>query len=182
MAEYASRQLKKIESAIIFLVAEVSKYSKNPKPLVLHSVRVGTKLIDMDSPAEVAIAGFLHDLVEDTKCTASTIRKKFGKKVAAYVQAMTMDYKYTDYHERWFEAMQRLKKLGKYALLIKLVDSDDNIPYYSKIMSRKDLVALLWKAELVQKMVKKDWCKTDVFGRFSRAIQKIKREKAIKPA
>ncbi|GEM_PF-2735455 len=178
---YTSKQLKEIERAIIFLVAEVSKYSKNPKPLVLHSVRVGTKLIDMNSPVEVVIAGFLHDLIEDTKCTASVIRKKFGTKVAAYVQAMTMNYKYTDYRERWFEARQRLKNLDRYALLIKLVDSEDNIRYYSKIMSKKDLAVLLWKAELVQKTVKKDWSKTEVFGRFSRAIQKIKHKKAIKP-
>jgi replicative DNA helicase len=94
---------------------------------------------------------------------------------------MTMDYKYTDYHERWLDAVRRLEKLGKYALLIKLLDSADNIPYYATRMNKKNLAIMLWKAELVQKAAKKDWGKSEAFAQFRKTIQEIKRAEAIEP-
>lgn len=80
----------KIEKAIIMLVYCVIRKCRNPKPVILHSLRVGLKLQELNQSKEVVIAGILHDLIEDTNCKISQIKKKFGSKVAKLVSACSL--------------------------------------------------------------------------------------------
>ena len=57
-----------LEQAIIFLVTTFQQSGNNPKPVILHSIRVALFLYEYHYPEEVIIAGALHDLVEDTNC------------------------------------------------------------------------------------------------------------------
>jgi len=172
--EYTDAQRKKIEKAISLLVIEVNRYSRNPKPLILHSIQVGIKLMEFRASHEVVIAGFLHDLIEDTNCSLLTIKKSFGGKVATYVAAMTMDYSISDYKIRWYDNIKRLKKLGRYAVLLKLIDSADNLPFYSRVLkSRKKKKKMLWKVYLVLKTAKKDWSRLPLYKDFGSLYKEI---------
>lgn len=176
---YSNQQLKKIESAVSFLVAQYTIFSKNAKPAILHSVKVGAKLMEFNMPTDVVIAGFLHDLLEDTKCTKQMIQKKFGRRVANYVVALTMDYQFTFYQDRWYDGMNRIKKAGRNILLIKLIDSNDNLPYYVARLKHDTLGLLLWRVHLVLSVTKKEWGHLGLYRQFGAAYRAVKKSKKI---
>lgn len=133
-----------IEKAITMVVDCVRKNCRNPKPLILHSIRVGLKLVELKQPQKVVLAGILHDLVEDTNCTLGQIKKEFGPKVANLVSALTQE-KIKDYKKRWHILLSKIKKVGRGAMIIKVVDMHENLPYLLLIKNRQELKTILWK-------------------------------------
>ena len=140
------QELKEIERAIIMLVEHVSKKCLNPKPVILHSIRVGMKLIELKQPNEVIIAGILHDLVEDTDCTMEEIKRDFCKKVADLVSAVTQE-KIKDYKKRWHILMDKIKKAGRVAMVIKIVYMNENLPYVRLIKNQETFKITCWKLQ-----------------------------------
>jgi (p)ppGpp synthase/HD superfamily hydrolase len=112
VTKYSLKDRKEIERAIIFLVKKIQERCYNEKPLILHSIRVGVQLIELCEEKETIIAGFLHDLLEDTDCKIVEIEKKFGKKVAKLVLACTFDKNIKDYKERWQKSVSNIKRGG----------------------------------------------------------------------
>jgi len=137
-----------IEKAIIMAVDCIGRKCRNPKPVLLHSLRVGFKLQELNQPKEVVITGILHDLIEDTDCEINQIKREFGPKVAKLVSACSQA-KGKDYKVRWHKLLNNVKKTGKEAMLIKVVDGDDNLPYTSLVKSSKELEKVLWKHQMV---------------------------------
>ena len=181
MKSYSKKELFKIEKSIVFLVKYVTESNSNPKPLILHSVNVGTKLLELKLPIDVVVAGFLHDVVEDTKCNIIDIKKEFGTKVANIVSALTQDYKYELYLDRWYDAEKRIDKIGKYGWLIKMIDARDNLPYYSKIIKKKSRIyEMMWKHNLIITKTKKDWRKLKEFKDYNNLSNKVKKKWKIK--
>jgi len=121
---------QKIEKAIIYLVDSFDKSGHNPKPVVLHSIRVGIMLSAMDKPDEVVIAGILHDIIEDTAVTIEEIQKDFGKEVAVLVQSCTFDPTIADKTKQYKDAFQRSLILGRDSLEIRAVDIYTNSFFY----------------------------------------------------
>ena len=142
---YTPANQKEIEKAIIFMVKKFSENCKNKKPVIMHSIRVGFKLMDLGKSIEVIQAGILHDLIEDSDCTKEDIEDTFGKKVANLVSALTFDETIEDYKERWREAIQRIIDAGTDAMIIKIVDNMENLPYFAKIYDKKRKKELIWK-------------------------------------
>ncbi|XOU94947.1 MAG: HD domain-containing protein [Candidatus Kerfeldbacteria bacterium] len=178
MQKYTKKELFKIEKSIIFLVKYVTESNSNPKPLILHSVNVGTKLLELKIPLDIVVAGFLHDVVEDTKCTNKKIEKEFGKKVSRIVSALTQDYKYKYYKDRWRNAEKRINKIGKYCWLIKMIDARDNLPYYSTIIKKKLRISeMMWKYKLViRNSKKKNWSQLDEFKSCNSLVNEVKKK------
>jgi (p)ppGpp synthase/HD superfamily hydrolase len=58
-------------------------------PYILHPVHVAIILLKHGFPEEVAIAGVLHDVVEDCDVTPDEIRSSFGDAVAGLVLGVT---------------------------------------------------------------------------------------------
>ena len=54
-------------------------------PYIVHPIEVGEFLENFMLSDEVVAAGYLHDVVEDTKFTLDDIRNGFGDKVATFV-------------------------------------------------------------------------------------------------
>jgi len=131
----------------------ISKGCRNPKPIILHSIRVGLKLFELRQPKEVVLAGILHDLVEDTDCTIGQIKKTFGAKVAKLVTAVTQE-KVADYKKRWHILMEKIKKVGKPAMILKLVDMNENLAYILLVKNRKELEAIRWKHNFAMSQLK----------------------------
>ena len=121
---------EEIERAIQYLVHSFESSGDNPKPVILHSTRVGMKLYDRGYEEHVVVAGFLHDLVEDTAVTADEIRPWFGDDVANIVEAASFDEDIDDYLERHLEIYERCFALGRPAVAVKAADLLDNSDYY----------------------------------------------------
>ena len=121
---------KQIEEAIKFLVFAIHGSGKNPKPVILHSVRVGLHLYNLGYDKDIVIAGILHDIVEDTNVKIEEVETKFGQKIAELVEANSVDENIEDKTERCQENFERCRKLGKDALIVKAADFFDNLDYY----------------------------------------------------
>lgn len=58
-------------------------------PYVVHPTEVANLLLTAKASPNLIVAGFLHDLLEDTNCTLNTIHTEFGKEVATLVSKVT---------------------------------------------------------------------------------------------
>ncbi len=120
---------KQIEEAIKFLVFAVQKTGHNPKPVILHSIRVGLHLYSLAYNRDIVIAGILHDIVEDTETTIDKIKLTFGANVSKLVQANSFNKEINDRVSSYKENFERCYKAGKSALIIKAADLFDNADY-----------------------------------------------------
>ena len=146
----STEENKDIERAIVFMVKKIDAYCSNPKPLILHCIRVGMQLWELPVPKEVAMAGFLHDLLEDTKCTKAEISRDFGKEVTELVLALTFDITIKDYKKRWHKAVDEILRLGRNAMMIKVIDIRDNLQYLGILFPKRyKTEEVLWKHNLI---------------------------------
>jgi (p)ppGpp synthase/HD superfamily hydrolase len=123
---------KEIEKAIVFLVQAITTSGNNPKPVILHSILVGLSLAKLDYPIHIIQAGFLHDVIEDSKTNIENVKEKFGDKVAAIVSACTYDHSIKNKTTKYKDAMRRAAKVGKDALIVMAADLIQNEPYYNQ--------------------------------------------------
>lgn len=83
--------MRLIEEARIFATAahagQVRKYTN--EPYIVHPERVAATLAELDFPAQVVAAAWLHDVVEDTPVTIGQIHDRFGSRVASLVYQVT---------------------------------------------------------------------------------------------
>jgi (p)ppGpp synthase/HD superfamily hydrolase len=121
---------KVVEKAITYLVQAFVSTGRNPKPVILHSIRAGIYLYNQNTGKDIVIAALLHDLLEDTDITMEDIEKEFGLEVAKLVAANTFNRSIIDKNECDMEMINRCKKGGKGALIIKAVDILDNSQFY----------------------------------------------------
>ena len=129
---------EEIERAIQYLVHSFESSGDNPKPVILHSTRVGMNLYNRNYGKRIIISGLLHDLLEDTDVTSDEIRSKFGKDVANIVEATSFDENIDDYLERHYDIYKRCFELGRNAAVVKAMDILDNSDYYG-LAGSKDL-------------------------------------------
>ncbi len=76
------------EKAKIFAIkAHKGQIRKNEKdkPMIMHPISVGMLLEKFGYDDNVIAAGYLHDVVEDTKYTIEDIEKEFGNDIASLV-------------------------------------------------------------------------------------------------
>ena len=163
---------KQIEEAIKFLVFAIHESGKNPKPVILHSVRVGLHLYNLGYDKGIVIAAILHDIIEDTDMKIEEVESKFGKKIAQLVEANSFDENIEDKTERYKENFERCRKAGKDALIVKAADFFDNTDYYH-LASTKELAKwLLGKLEYFIEN-SKDMLKDEVL--YKELVKKYKR-------
>jgi len=115
-----------LDHALVFMAKTIDTCGHNPKPLVLHSTRVGMALYNAGYSRAVVLAGVLHDLIEDTTLPPERIGQEFGHDVLRLVEANTFDASISDRLERAREMYARCLAAGKDALLIKTADTLDN--------------------------------------------------------
>ena len=130
MKTLPQKDSKKIEKAIVFLTQEFQKGNLNKKPSLFHSVRVGISLFNYGFGKDVIISGLLHDILEDTKCSNKKLKDKFSNEVYKLVTALTFDKNIKDPKERWGTQIKKIKQAGRKAMIIKVADALDNLPYY----------------------------------------------------
>ena len=134
-----------IEEAIKFLVLAIMSSGRNPKPVIVHSIRVGMHLDKLGFEKSVVTAALLHDVIEDTAVEIEDVKQKFGETVAQLVAANSFDETIDDKTERYKETYTRCYRAGKQALIIKTADIYDNSDYYHFASSKEEAKWLLGK-------------------------------------
>jgi (p)ppGpp synthase/HD superfamily hydrolase len=100
-------------------------------PYITHPVSVALYLMQVGRAEDVAIAGLLHDVVEDTDIGLEVIRVEFGDRVACLVAAVT-EHKNEDGVERPWEvrkreALEHLVGADEDVLALKAADALHNV-------------------------------------------------------
>lgn len=139
----AEATLSDIDVQIEVAIRLISQYMGSAavlgKPTLFHSIRVGVSLYSTASAPEVVLAGFLHDILEDTSCTADQIESLFGAEVRRLVEANTKDRAIADATTRREELIRRCVANGDNACLVKAADILDNLGYYRGRMHSKGI-------------------------------------------
>ena len=118
------------EKAKIFAInAHMGQIRKNEpdKPMIIHPISVGMLLEEYGYDESVVAAGYLHDVVEDTKYSIEDIKREFGDEVANLVMGATEPDKSLSWEERKFHTIQETKKLPLRNKLVICADKINNL-------------------------------------------------------
>lgn len=69
--------------------SHIGQFRRSGDAYILHPVEVAKILINMNMDTDTVVAGFLHDVVEDTLITSADIRYHFGEVVGDLVDGVT---------------------------------------------------------------------------------------------
>ena len=126
-AEYdVDRALRMLSFAIDFAGAT------RPRPVVLHSARVGLLLGALGYSRDVQVAGALHNLLQTTRYKLQDVADDFGEDVALIVAANTFDEMIEDWDEQYVEGIERCIEAGAPAAIVKAADLYDDALYYDR--------------------------------------------------
>ncbi len=106
-------------------------------PYIFHPLAVGQILLENGCSEEVAVAGVLHDTVEDTSTTLEQIDLEFGENVARLVQAATEPQKSHSWEERKQHTLAIIKTASKDALTLICADKLHNIISIKEDLARQ---------------------------------------------
>lgn len=102
-------------------------------PMWVHSARVGLQANRWGGDLSTTLAGFCHDLLEDTNVTAGHVEGLFGRETLEITQVCTLNKAlYDEDHKKGNDELRgRVKTAGKRAILVKVADIDDNLDFDS---------------------------------------------------
>lgn len=118
------------------------------EPNSLHSLRVYEKLKAHGYSETIAIAGLLHDIVEDSRITLADLYEQgFSSQVVSLVEYVTHDPSIRNNDLRWLEMIVRIARNKNYdALAIKVCDVIDNLSQCEGLSADRQLVMRNMKA------------------------------------
>jgi (p)ppGpp synthase/HD superfamily hydrolase len=101
-------------------------------PYITHPVQVSLILLSHGFPSDLAIAGLLHDVVEDQEYPLSQIEAAFGPRVAEIVAALSEDKKDVRGNKRPWEvrkreALEHMRRADQDVAAVKAADTLHNI-------------------------------------------------------
>ena len=101
---------KALEFAITAHKGQVRK-SEPDKPMIFHPINVGNILKEYGFDSNVIAAGYLHDVVEDTKHTFDDIKNEFGEDIESLVYGASEPDKSLSWDERKKHTIEYIKNL-----------------------------------------------------------------------
>lgn len=97
------------------------------KPMIIHPISVGQLLESLGYDDNVVSAGYLHDVVEDTKYTIIDIEKEFGYDIASLVMDASEPDKKLSWEERKKHTIEKTKNLPLRNKLVIRADKINNL-------------------------------------------------------
>lgn len=139
--EYLKRE-ETVEEAIKFAVKALGNCDEwKKKPVILHGIRVGLKLMSQNYDTDVVTAGILHDVPENSEYSAKDIKEKYSEKVARLVKANTADKAIDKREDRYVDTVRRCTEEGREALLVRAADLSDNC---ERVLRMRDSSVIQW--------------------------------------
>ncbi len=135
----------KVEKAISYLVEKYKESGKNPKPVILHSLRLGVYLLEHGYETDIIIVGILHDLVEDSDVSVGDIKNDFSEKIGNWVEAVSFQSDIIDPVERYKEMFKRTVSMGRETIVVKAADILVNSIYIHLVSDLKKQRMLIEK-------------------------------------
>ncbi len=128
-SEHYSIDYAMLFAAIEFAArAHTGQYRKQTKiPYIVHPLAVAQLLIEAECSDEVAVAGLLHDTVEDSPVTLEDIRSVFGDNVAGLVAGATEPEKVHRWEVRKQHTLDSLAEASHEVLQLICADKLHNI-------------------------------------------------------
>lgn len=97
------------------------------KPMIMHPISVGMLLEEYGYDDNIVAAGYLHDVVEDTKYTIEEIENIFGKDIANLVYGASEPDKSLCWEERKQHTINEVKNLSLRNKLVVCADKINNL-------------------------------------------------------
>ncbi len=140
----SSEDIARIRDAFLFAHdAHAPQRRKSGEPYIIHPVAVARIIaLELKLGPNPVIAGFLHDVVEDTPHTINEISERFGKDVAFLVDVVTKRKYIGDDGRKQENNFRQLLKSLQYdirAVLIKLADRLHNMRTLASMRPEKQM-------------------------------------------
>lgn len=110
------------EEALAFVENAYDNRLQRSGRMVQHPLAVAALLAEDGYGPAVAIAGLLHDVLEDTETAPAIIQSRFGEEIARLVRAVTQDPTIHKYRNRKRALRQQILDAGPEAVAISLAD------------------------------------------------------------
>lgn len=130
-----------VEEAVrLATLAHTGQVDKAGQPYILHAVRVGAAGKDW----KTQVVGFLHDVLEDTEMSDSTLRRVFGDEIMIALDSVTRapGEVYATYIERASK-----NEIGR---AVKVADLRDNLGRLSRLIPEQESLRGRYQVALVQ--------------------------------
>lgn len=117
-----------LDRVVAFLVQALTDQAPHPRTVITHSLRVGLYLEQHRWLQSMVLAGLLHEVTEASDRSLAILTDVFSPEVAHLVAANLVDQR-RDRLEQALESMQRYKRLGRAALIVKAADLLDHVEH-----------------------------------------------------
>lgn len=161
--------------------------SEPDKPMIIHPIAVAEMLAEYGCDDETICAGYLHDVVEDTKYTIEDIEDNFGKIIADLVQTASEPDKSLSWEIRKQHTINEIRTKPLKNKLIVVADKIHNINSLIKTIKIKGLETFnyfkrgpddqLWYFENVyESLVYNEDPNAPIFLRLRKVLDELKQE------
>lgn len=114
------------------------------KPMIIHPIDVAQILKQYEFDENVVAAGYLHDVVEDTKYEIEDIEKEFGSDISSLVYGASEPDKSLSWEERKQHTIDKTKKLDfrhKAVICADKISNLEDLRFLSEIKGEYDFSA-----------------------------------------
>lgn len=142
MAKASDEEKELVKKAYDFAkIAHEGQKRNNGEPYFNHLIETAKNIAMLGMDATTITAGFLHDLLEDTKTDPKIIEKEFGKEVLFIVEGVsklgTLKYRGTDRYNESLRKLLLATSKDLRVLIVKLCDRLHNIRTLSFVPPEK---------------------------------------------
>ncbi len=143
-----------VEKTITYLVNNYNKSGHNPKPVILHSLRIAMILLEMGYSKKIVVAAILHDIVEDTDITLEQLSEDFDEEICILVNAVSYDESISSPIMQYKDMFNRIIGIGRDAVILKCIDISVNSLYINLVPDRDKQKELIRKGAYFLELTK----------------------------